>query len=132
MITRTEETPQLLQQLRNRAAVFQERYPRRTVYLVLEGDWGGQIYLTVPFSKVGLNAKLGELLQMLDKAAWSCNDEEGAGIALYPVKNLRRGVFGGMGGGELTSSVWLHPDEDFDQFRSDGMTAIRQLLDLRD
>ena len=103
--TRTEETPQLLQQLRNRAVIFQQKYPRRTVYLVLEGDWGGQIYLTVPFAKVGSNAKLEELLQILDKAAWPCNDEEGVGIALYPVKNLRRGIFGSMGGGELTSSV---------------------------
>jgi hypothetical protein len=109
MTTISQEHPQLLQQMRDEVAELVKKYPRRTVFLVLRGDWGGQIYLTVPAKLLGDNAQPLELLQKLDEAAWDCNEGEGASMSLQPHKNLRLGVFGGMGGGQLLADgVWLH------------------------
>lgn len=98
-------------------------------WLVFEGDWGGQIYLTVPWRLIGQNARLFELLRFLDQLAWECNDGEGRSLYLYSPKQLRQRfqeqgwnprevplkiVSGGMGGGRLLSNrFWLH--EEFSQ-----------------
>ncbi|OIO39198.1 MAG: hypothetical protein AUJ71_01255 [Candidatus Omnitrophica bacterium CG1_02_49_16] len=41
--------------------------------LVMEGDWGGQTYLTAPARLIGANANLGQLLKELNDFAWDCN-----------------------------------------------------------
>ncbi len=86
-------------------------------WLVLEGDWGGQIYLTVPRRLVGDVSGIEMLLSELNRIAWPCNDGEGACASLYDPMSYDQtaddGVCGGMGGGELTDGLWLH--EEFDE-----------------
>lgn len=85
-------------------------------WLVFEGDWGGQMYLTVPVALVrNVDAKkFHALLKTLDAAAWSCND--GMGRSYYPYtpaevgSDVSDGVPGGMGGGKLLDGLWLHPE----------------------
>ncbi len=76
-------------------------------HLVLEGDWGGQIYLTVPWTLVGEDPQIAELHQILDEIAWACNG--GEGMHMYFVDSREEDVAGGMGGGLLCETVWMHP-----------------------
>lgn len=80
------------------------------LYAVLEGDWGGQIYATIPLKDViGDLRVLYAVLVYLDVLAWDCN--EGDGRRLYIV---RAGpvdyVGGGMGGGACFGKLWMHPE----------------------
>lgn len=80
-------------------------------WLVLEGDWGGQIYLTVPWRLLGEDPKVLPLLKDLDREAWPSNRGEGRNAYLYSPREREqqgRGVPGGMGGGRLTDDLWLH------------------------
>jgi hypothetical protein len=78
-------------------------------YLVMEGDWGGQIYLVCPVSLVNCDEKaLDQLLSELDEIAWDCNEGEGAGM-YYERRKPGEGVAGGMGGGVATGDLWIHP-----------------------
>lgn len=62
---------------RNRKAALAD------LWLVLEGDYGGQIYLTVPWACVGRDAKVGELLRAIDRLCWGENGLDGARAYLY-------------------------------------------------
>ena len=78
--------------------------------VVLQGDWGGQIYLTAPASKVACDeATLARLLRELDAVAWPGSDP---GAAEIGYERLREGesVPGGMGGGKVTGDVWVHEE----------------------
>jgi hypothetical protein len=76
--------------------------------VILEGDWGGQVYLTCPASlvKCGLDV-LEQLLRDLDSRCWACNEGEGSGI-YFERQPVGTGVWGGMGGGLITEGLWLH------------------------
>jgi len=78
-------------------------------YFVLEGDWGGQIYLTVPVSQVKVSeGRVLELLKLIDKVSWDCNEGDGASLQIITTRpNMP--VSGGMGGGMHTSDLWMHP-----------------------
>ena len=102
--------PQLLKRLRAEHADLAAN-GWNDVWLVLEGDWGGQIYLTVPWNLLGEDAKVLPLLKGLDREAWACNDGDGRQAYLYSPRERgqrTRGVAGGMGGGRLTDGIWLH------------------------
>jgi hypothetical protein len=76
--------------------------------VVLEGDWGGQIYVVCPAKIVACDeATLKLLLQDLDALAWSCNDGEGARV-YFERAAPGTGVAGGMGGGIVTDEIWIH------------------------
>ena len=92
--------------------------------MVLEGDYGGQVYLTVCHSHLGPNAQLETLLERLDRIAWPSN--EGQGARCYrEVAALDERIPGGMGGGPVYGdAVWLHPE-----FAAE-VEMVRQLLDL--
>ena len=99
------------------------------LWLVMDGDWEGQIYLTVPWWKLGENACISDLLKALDSLAWVCNEGEGATAYVvspsYYEFDYRNGVPGGMGGGELsTEGIWIH--EEF----SEKKFVIKKLLDM--
>jgi len=52
--------------------------------LVLEGDWGGDIYLTVPARIIGINADPRQLLKELNNFSWDYPEVEGSdGSAMY-------------------------------------------------
>lgn len=92
--------------------------------LILEGDWGGQIYLACPLQVAQASEEvLHRLLKDLDRLAWECNEGEGAGLRL---ERLPAGavVGGGMGGGRVDKHIWVH-----DEFVTLGVSdAIRQVI----
>ena len=76
--------------------------------IVMEGDYGGSIYLTCPARLVHCDERtLRQLLDDLDEHDWS--DPDGVGL-YYEVAPVGSGVAGGTGGGVVTDRVWLHPD----------------------
>lgn len=74
--------------------------------VVMQGDAGAQIYLTVPVQHVACdeNALLG-LLEALD--ALECRNPASAALS-FELAPIGSGVFGGMGGGLIIDGVWLH------------------------
>ncbi|MFA6476374.1 MAG: hypothetical protein WCV68_03050 [Candidatus Paceibacterota bacterium] len=110
-------------------------------WLIFEGDWGGQIYLTVPLSLIGPRARILTLSRKLDDVAWDCNEGEGSSIYIYspsaitqqiaefdcdPATDLNH-IPGGMGGGHISEeAVWIH-----EEFQPDMIAEAWLLLDLR-
>ncbi|HEU0050653.1 MAG TPA: hypothetical protein VFQ60_01190 [Patescibacteria group bacterium] len=103
--------------------------PEGDLWLVLYGDWGGQIYATVPWSLVGPRAQIYSLSAKFDSRAWACNEGDGAYADLFCAKTPDQYfVSGGMGGGVLVEGdLWLH-----DEFSSDEDRALAtRLLDIQ-
>src|SRR4051812_18841606 len=92
--------------------------------VVLEGDWGGQIYVTAPAKAVLCDeTALDLLLRDLDAIAWPGNDHDGARV-FYERAAVGKGVAGGMGGGVVLPGVWVH-----DEFEQLGLgDAIREVI----
>jgi hypothetical protein len=78
--------------------------------VILEGDDGGQILCGCagPAGRV-LGGALTWLLYDLDQISWPGNDEGSARVVFERVA-VGTGVAGGMGGGVVTSSAWIHPE----------------------
>jgi hypothetical protein len=75
--------------------------------VVFEGDYGGQIYLTCPASMVRCDeSSLQTLLTDIDTLAF--RDPPSARI-YYERHAVSTGIWGGMGGGIVTGSLWVHP-----------------------
>jgi hypothetical protein len=75
--------------------------------VILEGDYGGQIYVVVQARDVKCkDSLLFDLLQFLDRMEW--DDPDGANI-YYESKPVNSGVAGGMGGGAVMDKIWIHP-----------------------
>lgn len=76
--------------------------------VVLEGDWGGFIYLVCPAALVKCSiATLTTLLEDLDKLTWG-HPDRGRHI-YYEQQPLGTFIAGGSGGGRVTEGVWVHP-----------------------
>jgi len=72
--------------------------------VVFEGDYGGQIYLTCPLTKVACSlASLERLLNEMGLFAWT----DGESLYFERVSE-DRSVCGGMGGGLVEDDVWIH------------------------
>ncbi|MFN7941076.1 MAG: hypothetical protein U0X73_05730 [Thermoanaerobaculia bacterium] len=77
-------------------------------FVILQGDWGGQIYLVCPVALVNCSeAHLLGLLSDLDRSQWPSNAGDGAEM-FFERLHVPAGVAGGMGGGLATQSVWVH------------------------
>jgi hypothetical protein len=77
-------------------------------WFVLEGDWGGQVYLTIPIAMTTAE-RARQALRIIDALEWFCNDRQGA--SFYTQEGRPGdGVWGGMGGGLLAEDLWLHSD----------------------
>ena len=79
-------------------------------WVVVQGDWGGTIYFTVPAKLVKCSSQ--DLLDIaykvdLSPQGWDCNEGEGLQI-WYQSGTLGDSVPGGMGGGTLTDTLWVH------------------------
>ena len=120
-------------------------------WLVLSGDWGGQIYLTVPIHLIGQNENIVELLAWLDELSWDCNEGEGSEAIIItgeidPELECLP-VVGGMGGGmALEHQIWIHDTlqseldwklmrhQDNDKFKNltqdDVADKVIELLDI--
>jgi hypothetical protein len=92
--------------------------------VVLEGDWGGQIYVTAPARLVRCDEQaLVRLVRDLDAIAWPRNEEDGARV-FYERVPVGGGVAGGMGGSVVIDGVWVH-----EEFESLGLAdAIREVI----
>jgi len=97
----------------------------KAVWLVFEGDWGGQIYLTVRADLLGEGFSSLPLLAAMNEAAWP-NSEQGGCCEHLIRANRNKHVSGGMGGGKLTDGVWIHKEFHIDRWRR----RIRQALDI--
>jgi len=74
--------------------------------LIMEGDYGGTIYLTSPISIVECDEPtLCQLLLELDDMYWG--DPDGAQIC-FELRPVGSAVAGGMGGGVVQSGIWMH------------------------
>lgn len=79
-------------------------------WLFAGGDWGGQMYFTIPASLVECSEQtVSELVKILDEVSWGCNDGDGSGFC------FRRHVPGvsvvvGMGGAETENTLWVHDE----------------------
>jgi hypothetical protein len=77
--------------------------------VVLSGDDGGQIFLTVPVRLLRCDtAALGSLLSDLD--AVSMMPIPPSSDVELEVRPVGTGVMGGMGGGVIIEGVWIHPE----------------------
>lgn len=87
---------------------FKKAVDTPAAYVIMEGDYGGQIYLSCPMKLVNCSEEiLHTLLKDLDTIAWGCNEGEGQG--LYYEKHFPGdGIGGGMGGGEVKEELWIH------------------------
>ena len=75
--------------------------------VVLEGDYGGQIYVVAPAARVCCSEPaLEALLSDIDALEWA--DPDGARL-YYERHVVGAPVTGGMGGGVFTQDVWVHP-----------------------
>jgi hypothetical protein len=78
--------------------------------VILDGDWGGQVYLSCPASMVRCSQEvLHRLLLDIDARCWACNEGGGAGV-YFERKPVGAEVSGGMGGGIVTDGLWLHEE----------------------
>ena len=76
---------------------------------VFEGDDGGQIYLVCPARLIRCSEQvLYQLLLDLDEIEWPGNDPSMRRI-YFESKFPGQGVPGGMGGGQVTEDIWIHP-----------------------
>jgi hypothetical protein len=74
--------------------------------VVMQGDAGGQIYLTVPVKYVMCDEDaLRGLLDALDALEWNEPARARLNFELAPIGS---GVMGGMGGGLVIDGVWMH------------------------
>jgi hypothetical protein len=79
-------------------------------YVILDGDWGGQVYVTAPATAVACDpARLGELLRGIDASAWG-DQGDGSRKITYRSGAPGASVAGGMGGGVLLDRPWIHPE----------------------
>ena len=75
-------------------------------YAILEGDYGGQTYVTVPARLVQCDERvLRQLLEDIDDLVWQ--DPRGQQLS-YQKQKLGDHFGGGMGGAEATADVWIH------------------------
>jgi hypothetical protein len=103
---------------------FDEAKQIEDAVLVMEGDWGGQIYLVCPMRLVGCDeTDLHAILKELDTIAWESNDGEGAKI-YYERARSGQPIIGGMAGGTVTDDLWLH--EEFIKLKIGD--KIRQMI----
>jgi hypothetical protein len=102
--------------------------------VVFEGDNGGQIYIVCPASLVSCSDdSLRHLLEDLDVIAWP-PDGDPRGTWIYYERHLiGDGIAGGMGGGVVTESVWIHEEFEAAGLRNSIEAVLRgQRPRLRD
>lgn len=87
---------------------FSEAKETPNAYVIFEGDYGGQIYLTCPVANIKCSEKaLKQLLADIDTWCWNYGDSTGL---FYEPHKENDGLAGGMGGGITKSKAWIHPE----------------------
>lgn len=76
-------------------------------YAIMEGDGGGQVYLSVPMREVVCGEPaLRHLLLEVDHLCWH---EPDMATLYYEQCKVGQGIPGGMGGGVAADTLWVHP-----------------------
>lgn len=76
--------------------------------VVLEGDWGGQVFATCPARLVVADTEVLERLVLdLDSVLWGQADGAAVRFERHPVGER---IAAGMGGAEVVDGVWVHPE----------------------
>jgi hypothetical protein len=96
---------------------FEEFRAAPNAVAIFYGDWGGQVYASVPMRRflpeMG-NKEIHDLGIKLEEVCWDCNvtedDPKGGAMVGFQIKEPGTGVTGGMGGGWVGEDVWLSPD----------------------
>jgi len=74
--------------------------------VILQGDEGGQIYLSCPARHVMCSEDvLRQLLSDIDSREWKCEEISDVFFEELPVGS---GIWGGMGGGIVVDGIWVH------------------------
>jgi len=96
--------------------------------VVMEGDWGGSVYLTCPVRLVRCDATtLEAVLAVLDKLDW--DDPEGARV-YYEHLPAGSGVAGGTGGGIVVDGVWVNPHFKSHRAAGEDVSLATALADV--
>lgn len=96
--------------------------------VVMEGDYGGSVYLTCPVRHVGCDAAmLDRVLAVFDELGW--DDPEGARVYLEHLP-AGTGVAGGSGGGAVVDGVWTTPDLEPWYVVDEGVPLAEALADV--
>jgi hypothetical protein len=78
--------------------------------VVFEGDDGGEIYLVCPARHITCSEdRLQHLLVDLDEIEWPGNDDPSMRRIYFESRAAGQGVPGGIGGGQVTGGLWIHP-----------------------
>jgi hypothetical protein len=78
--------------------------------VILEGDYGGQIYVVAPARRVECSeGALLKLLRDLDEIAWPGSERDASQIRFERLAGGSK-VPGGMGGGRVDDEVWIHAE----------------------
>jgi len=94
--------------------------------VILEGDWGGMIFLTCPVKYLSATQQEIEILCLnLEKHFWACNFKrtDGGWGVYYEQKTPNSGVWGGMGGGLVIDGLWTHK-----RFDSELISKVKEQL----
>lgn len=92
--------------------------------VIFVGDYGGQVYLTCPVSRIRCSQQtLVQLLAAINEFSW------GDGEEMY-FERVRPDQFvpGGMGGGVVENDVWLHPE--FRRLFEVDITILPEVADV--
>lgn len=85
---------------------LQEAKKYKDAYLIMEGDYGGQIYLSCPVKIIECQESIiVHLLRDIDNGVW--NNPDGARI-YFERKKIGEVIEGGMGGGLIEKEIWIH------------------------
>ena len=77
-------------------------------WYVLSGDWGGQIYMTIPINFVSVYIAKA-ILHIIDAVEWGTNEGRGAELLIRDASE-DMSILGGLGGGQLEPRcIWIHP-----------------------
>lgn len=77
--------------------------------VVLDGDYGGQVYATCPVKYLNSSITHSQLEAICKQlSAWEWEQDDDWQVS-YQIKEVGRGVWGGMGGGLVEDGLWMHP-----------------------
>ena len=117
---------------------FEKAKKVENAFLIMEADYGGQILLTCPMSKVKADYKALEiLLADLEMITWGYGhvQEDNPNpipydAAMYiEIIDPNSGVAGGMGGGVASSEIWIHDELIYGGMHHNGNWDV-QIVDV--
>lgn len=96
--------------------------------VILQGDDGGQIYLTCPLNKVRCSQDcLSRLLREMGYFSWGAGEE-----MFFERVRPDRFVSGGMGGGRVENDVWIHREfRNLFEIGLDILPEVKAVVDAR-